>query len=499
MTATGPLAVIDIGSNSARMVVLQLSPGGQLEILADGRLSLQLARQLDGRGRLENGAVASAISAVRDFQAIAAAAGAQRTVAVATAAIRNAVNRDQVVARILAETGLAVTVIDGDTEARFALLGAVYGLPVETGFVVDVGGGSMELAYFEARRPMHWWTLPLGSLLTTDRFLHGDPPRTAELAELRDHVVRMLDNAGVPALPDDGSIVGTGGTVRNIAKVHLRSAGHPITRVDGYTLQRREVREVTNRLVSRQLARRRTIPGLSADRADSITGGAVVVTTAMEVLGTRTLVVSGHGLREGIALAELGIQLPDTATVRRSSVASLAAHFETWDAQRADRRQRLVRMLLAATEPGADAELLETAEHVATLLDIGQSVNYYDRCMHAATIVAAADLRGFTHREVALIATTLARLGKGRSNLPRFARLLTRADLPRIDRLAMIVDIADELDRRLLPGQFATARADERRGRIIVGTPLEYAWSPVDLMRRFRRRFGRSLVFRPSK
>jgi exopolyphosphatase/guanosine-5'-triphosphate,3'-diphosphate pyrophosphatase len=219
----------------------------------------------------------------------------------------------------------------------------------------------------------------------------------------------------------------------------------------------------------------------------------------MEVLGTRTLVVSGHGLREGIALAELGIQLPDTATVRRSSVASLAAHFETWNAQRADRRLRLVQTLLAAAEPDADAEMLETAEHAATLLDIGQSVNYYDRWMHTATIVAAADLRGFTHREVALIATTLARLGKSRSNLPRFARLLTRADLTRIDRLAMIIELADELDSRLLPGQFATARADERRGRIVVGTPLDYVWAPVDLMRRFRRRFGRSLVLRPSR
>src|SRR5439155_8327925 len=101
-------------------------------------------------------------------QAIAGAAGARRTVAVATAAIRNASNREQVVSRIQAETGLAGTVTDGDAAARYALLGAVYGLPVETGFLLDVGGRSMELAYVEARRPMHWWTLPLGSLLVTD-------------------------------------------------------------------------------------------------------------------------------------------------------------------------------------------------------------------------------------------------------------------------------------------------------------------------------------------
>src|SRR5207302_3327616 len=121
-------------SNSARVVVLRLSAGGQLEILSDARVSLQLARQLDSKGRLDNGAVTAAIDAVRDFQAVARAAGARRVIAVATAAIRSASNGDQVVERIRVATGLSVTMIDGDAEARLPPPGAARVPPGRDGF-----------------------------------------------------------------------------------------------------------------------------------------------------------------------------------------------------------------------------------------------------------------------------------------------------------------------------------------------------------------------------
>jgi exopolyphosphatase/guanosine-5'-triphosphate,3'-diphosphate pyrophosphatase len=294
-------------------------------------------------------------------------------------------------------------------------------------------------------------------------------------------------------------MVGTGGTVRNLAKIHMRSVGHPIARVDSYVLQRRDVRELTSRLASRNLASLRTVPGLSADRADSITGGALVVAAAMETLGARTLMVSGHGLREGIALATLDLPLPEVWAVRRASVAALASRFATWDQLRAQRRVELVRAILAVADPTMTAEMREILDHATTLLDIGQSINYYDRWSHAAAVVAAADLQGFTHREVALIATTLARLGKGRSNLPRYARLCTRDDIRRLDRLAVVIELADELDRRANGGGPPAVRLDERRDRVVVTTGLAYPWEPADLTRRFRTRLGRTLSLRPAE
>jgi exopolyphosphatase/guanosine-5'-triphosphate,3'-diphosphate pyrophosphatase len=494
-----PLAVIDIGSNSARIAVLRLDAFGQLDIIADARTSLQLARRIDSRGRIEASAVTEAIAAVRDFRAVAAAAGAERTVAVATAAMRTATNRESVLARLEADTGLAIKVIDGEEEARYAFLGAVHGLPIDTGYLVDVGGGSFEIAYFERRRALRWWTFELGALVTTDQFLGSDPPRPSEVADLRNHVIQTLHDAGVPPLPEDGGMVGTGGTVRNLAKMHMRSVGHPIARVDGYVLQRREVRDLTSRLTTRNRSSLRTVPGLSTDRADSITGGALVVMAAMDALGAKSLMVSGHGLREGIALAELNLPLPEVHQVRRGSVAALASRFSTWDERRAARRIEMTRAILGVADPTMTAEMREVLDHATTLLDVGQSINYYDRWSHAAAVTASADLQGFTHREVALIATTLARLGKARSNLPRYARLCTRDDIKRIDRLAVVIELADELDRRVNGGGPPTFRYDERRNRVVVSTGLPYTWEPEDLARRFRTRTGRTLSLRPAE
>ena len=494
-----PLAVIDLGSNSARIAVLRLDAAGQLDIIADARTSLQLARHIDSRGRLEASAVNAAVAAVRDFRAVAKAAGADRIVAVATAAIRTATNRESVLARLEADTGLGIKVIEGDDEARFAFLGAVHGLPIDSGYLIDVGGGSFELAYFERRRALRWWTFELGALVATDQFLASDPPRASEMAALREHVAQTLSDAGVPVLPEDGGMVGTGGTVRNLAKIHMRSVGHPIARVDGYVLQRREVRDLTSRLTARNRSSLRTVPGLSTDRADSIAGGALVVIAAMEALGARSLMVSGHGLREGIALAELKLPLPEVWQVRRSSVTALASRFSTWDAGRAARRVELVRAILGVADPTMTAEMREVLDHATTLLDVGQTINYYDRWTHAAGVTASADLQGFTHREVALIATTLARLGKARSNLPRYARLCTRDDIKRIDRLAVVLELADELDRRINGGGPPSFRYDERRNRVVVTTGLPYAWEPEDLTRRFRTRLGRTLSLRPAE
>ncbi len=97
------------------------------------------------------------------------------------------------------------------------------------------------------------------------------------------------------------------------------------------------------------------------------------------------------------------------------------------------------------------------------------------------------------------MATTLARLGKGRSNLPRYARLCTRDDIKRIDRLAVVLELADELDRRRNGGGPPTARLDKQRNRVVITTGLPYAWEPPDLVRRFRTRMGLTLSLRPAE
>jgi len=490
--------VIDIGSNSGRVIVVRLSAGGHLEILSDARIPLRLIRDLNGSGRLGSAAVDRTVAALHDFLAVAHSAGARRVVAVATAAVREASNGGDFIARVEAATGVGIRVVDGDEEAHLAFTGAVHGLPVEGGLLVDVGGGSLEISHFRNRRSLRGWTLPLGALRVTDRFLTGDPPKSGEVARLRDHVAQTLRDAGLPVLRADEAVVGTGGTIRNLAKVHRAAQAYPIPRLHGYELSRRGVREVAERVVSRPLRRRSAISGLSADRADSIAGGVLVVQTVMEVVGAQSMVVSGQGLREGIAFEELGRTLPSTGAVRQASLTALAARFSTWHAERARRRARMAALLLDLLCADAGDEMQETLDHAATILDAGRSVDYYQRWDHAADIVLTADLRGFSHRSIALLAAVIMRAGRDRASLRPYSALLDAADRRMIDRVAVVLVLADEVERRMSPGGVATAELrDRKRSGIVLTLPIPHQWEAADVGDRFRRVFGRTLLVEP--
>ena len=160
--ATDPLGVIDIGSNSGRLTVLRLEPSGHLGVVGDARRSLRLVRDLGTGPVLREKTMLQALEAVRCFQAVALGAGATRCLAVATSAVREALNGRELIDRILDETGLSVEVLDGPREAAMAFLGGVHGLPVEHGIVADLGGGSLQLAQFRDRHLVRSWSLPLG-------------------------------------------------------------------------------------------------------------------------------------------------------------------------------------------------------------------------------------------------------------------------------------------------------------------------------------------------
>lgn len=491
-----PLAVIDIGSNSGRIIVVRVTEHGHLEILSDARVGLRLMLDIDSSGRLGPEALERTVSALHDFMAVAAGAGAGRTIALATAAVREASNSREFVTLLQDRTGLDIRVIDGDEEARLAFSGAVNGLPIDHGFLIDVGGGSVELAHFRNRRAVRMWTLPLGALRLTDRFLESDPPRQSEMAALQEHVTKMLRDAGVGSLGEDERLVGTGGTIRNLAKMHRATVVYPIPRLHGYTIARKAVRELVSRITERKLSRRSTLPGLSTGRAESIGGGSLVVQAAMESLSATDLTVSGQGLREGVVYEETLSAMPSTADVRRASIDAIASRFSTWDSERARRRTEIALALWDEMRPNGD-ETREVLRHAATILDVGRSVDYYGRWEHAAEIVVSADLHGFSHRTVAMIAALIVRAGSRRPSLDVYSALIDGRDRRNIGRGAVLLALADEVERRIAKGAAVTVEPYHRADSVVLVLPVPHDWDPRDLSSRFEGVFGRSLSIEP--
>jgi exopolyphosphatase/guanosine-5'-triphosphate,3'-diphosphate pyrophosphatase len=490
-----PVAVIDVGSNSGRVVVLRVGESGHLEVLANGRAPLRLARDLRDGDRLSSKTIEHTAAAIRDFRSIAESAGAESIVAVATSAVRESANAGDLLARVEEESDVRVRIIDGDEEARYTFLGAVQGLPVTAGLVADLGGGSLELTRFRDRGAVRSWTLPLGSLRLSDEFLETDPPTKKEVTAVGQHVRATLKDAGVEELGPGERLIGTGGTIRNLAKIDQTARPYPIPRLHGYVLDRTRIAEIADVLAARPAYRRRFVRGLSRDRADSVVGGTLAVLSLMEHLDVAAMTVSSHGLREGIALDTLAIRGTPVEQVREASVRALASRFSTWDAIRANRRATIAVGMLRTLDGDAGASERERLVHAARLLDIGRSVDYYRRFQHTSDMITEADLDGFSHRKLALLSAVVRQAGDQGMKISIYRPLLGADDGPPVARSAMLLALADEIERHVAPDRENDVRCRVEGKRVIVDAPVHDPWRRAALAERFKTVFRRRLEF----
>lgn len=488
------VGIIDVGSNSGRVVVFERDTAGHLRTLASSRASLRLVHDVDTRGELTDATMARTMEALRDFKALATGAGARCIVAVATAAMRDAANGPLFTERLRRELGFRMEIISGADEAHYGFTGAVRGLSVASGLLFDVGGGSMEVTKFEGRRHRNDVTLPLGALRASERFLESDPPTRAQVRRLRDHVRQQLTNAGVRRLARGDRLIGTGGTLRNLAKIDRQARRYPIGSLHGYELPSDRLTEIVELLATTKEKRRDRLPGLSAERADSIVGGAVVIQTLAEFVRAPHILVSGQGLREGLALGLLDIPVGSPASLQDASLSSLVARFDGWSSESAARRQSVAATLYRSVERRGLPIVAAAVEQAARVLDIGRSLDVVNRHKHVSDIVLTTELNGFSHRELALLSAIVRRAGDRNADVISIA-LDGDVSHKVVERAAIIVALADEIEARCPRGQPIAVRPVIGRS-VTLSIPLLPSWLARNLDKRFERAFGRALIIR---
>jgi exopolyphosphatase/pppGpp-phosphohydrolase len=198
-------------------------------------------------------------------------------------------------------------------------------------------------------------------------------------------------------------------------------------------------------------------------------------------------------LREGIALATLGQNPPPASQVRKASIEALAQRFTTCEANTARSRWRCAEKLLNRLDPEAEPELRETLMHACWVVDAGRAVDYFDRYRNAAMIVAAADLQGFTPRAIALLFATLLHADNESSHLKSLRPALRDKDDAMIGRAAVLLRIADEIERRNLPGHPTPVRVRVTSSVLALTGASLAGWQPRSVADRFRRTFRREL------
>lgn len=447
------LAAIDIGSNSIRQIIADVTPDGRIRIVDEMKAAPRLGANLDDTGVLGDAAMRHALEALQRMATLARQMGAQRIHAVATSAVRDAANRRAFLEQIRRETGLRVRVLTGEDEARLSFRSALahFDLGVGRAVVMDIGGGSLELTMSADGLLERLVSLPYGAIRLTEQYL-GERPRHKHLRKLR-AAVRDDIRGALPVKDWRGAqLIGSGGTFTNLAAMHLARRGLPFAgRVHGTRVAREEVEHLLDTLLDATPEERAATAGLTPGRADIIVGGLAIGAEVMARLEAREVIVSGYGIREGLLLESARI-VPapaDPGEARERSVRQFAerCHYELPHAQHV--RQLALQLFDAfGARLGCEPADRRTLADAALLHDVGYHINYDRHHKHSYHLIMHAELLGIAPEEQVVIAH-VARYHRGappkRSH--REFGALDGETRRRIRRLSAILRIADGFDR----------------------------------------------------
>jgi exopolyphosphatase/guanosine-5'-triphosphate,3'-diphosphate pyrophosphatase len=302
------LGVLDVGSNTVHLLVVDAHPGARPLPAHSHKAELRLAQILDDSGAIDPDGIGKLIDVVKECMQAAEDKGVEDLICFATSAVREASNADDVLTRVREDTGAGLQVLTGEEEARLTFLAARrwFGWSAGKLLVLDIGGGSLEIAYGIDEEPDAAVSLPLGAGRLTAAWLPGDPPDPDSIRALRRHVraqiARTVGEFTRFGTPDH--VVATSKTFRQLARI----AGAARS-TEGLYVQRELKRESLEawvpRLAGMTAAQRAELPGVSEGRAGQLLAGALVAEGAMDLFGVDKLEICPWALREGVILRHL--------------------------------------------------------------------------------------------------------------------------------------------------------------------------------------------------
>ncbi len=463
------IAVIDVGSNSIKMVVVDAAARDSLAVLAREKDMVRLGHDTLQQGRLSAAAIQRAIDCIKRFRSIAEARGAEEILAVATASVREARNAAEFIREVERKTGVSVEVLSAIEEGRLIGLAAAQGCAGVGASIInlDIGGGSTEISWMRDRAPAGLFSVKLGAIGLTERFITSDPPKQKELKALKDEVRAALER---PARELRGArwqqATGTSGTILAIGTaLRLRALSGKDPQVEGARpagdeIELAKLSRFNSRLADMNAGERRDVPGISAQRSEIIIAGGQILEGAMLALRINSLRTCSWALREGVIidrLREIDLEsrppVADLADYRLRGVHAVGRRFgyeETHAHQVARLAESLFDYLSRSSLPSNLDRHRRTMLSAAALLhDVGYHIAHESHHKHSFYLIKNSELTGFSETERDVIAN-VARYHRGSEPKERHENFaaLNQPDRETVNSLAAILRLADALDRR---------------------------------------------------
>jgi len=450
------LAAIDIGTNTIRLVVVEVEDGA-FRVLDEEREATRLGHGLYDTGRIGEEPMERSLAALGRMKAIAEGFKVSEIRAIATAAVREAANGRTFRRRAERDHGLRIQVISSRQEARLAYLSMIrrFNLDGRPVAMVDIGGGSVELVLAAGTVVERVYPLPLGAVRLTEQHVTTDPLSSRDWKALTKWIDREIDRlVGKPPFKAP-IMLGSGGTFTTMASIIKSQREGLDGSVQGYPMDRADVDELLKRLREMPLAERRQLTGVNADRADIIVAGIAVISRLARRLGCEEIRANEGGIREGLLLSIIA-ERGNAGAVKRAEVADRMEWVRRFARKCHSNEAHCQHVAALATQifdgleepfglPRHGREILQAA---AYLHDIGYLIGHAKHHKHAYHLILHGDLPAFSAREVELIANIARyhRRAYPKRKHQNFARL-SKSDRQLVRHLSGILRIADGLDR----------------------------------------------------
>lgn len=443
------VAVIDIGSNTVRLVIYRMTKLYDFHELQNVKLPVRLYQYLDKEGRLAAEGTNKLIEVIKLFQQVMGHYELDDVIATATAVIRQAANQKAVLQEVATQTGMTLRLLSGEEEASYGQYAIVRSTQYNNGYSVDMGGGSTEITYFKNGKIKNYHSFPFGVVTLKNLFFNGEKPKLKEAVQYIKKQFAEFSWIQQRDLP----IIAIGGSSRNIASVHQRMKSYPMSGIHEYELTRAGLQETADLFESMTVSQLQNLDGLSRDRADIILPANILYLTFYDTVAATKFVFCHRGLREGLLMERINQEAPgayNPNNVGDSTVSRLADLFIT-DTTAAQQRYTIAKKLITELQaadllyPGKVA--LKYLEVGSLLYHIGAYVEEDDSSMHSFYLLANSNLSGFSHRERLVIALVASYKNKSLFNqfLSQYKGWLSSEELNGIREIGSIIKFCDAL------------------------------------------------------
>jgi exopolyphosphatase / guanosine-5'-triphosphate,3'-diphosphate pyrophosphatase len=321
------VAVIDVGFNSMKMVKYRVEPDGWAKSYGQLGIMAKLGEGLESTGYLGHEPISRTIDALRLCRETATLESIKHVILIGTSPVREAANREEFLDKVEEETGMKMRVLTGNEEALYGLLGATRAVDAPNMLYFDLGGGSLELTYVEKNKVRRILSLPLGALKLTSMYAGKDGKFSRkDRVKMTKRVQQLLPSRRELSLEKGTVLVGTGGTVRAMARYDQDEKGYPFDKVHNYSVGAKSVQEMSRAFFKLKVAELDKVEAVGEGRSDTMVAGTLIVRVMMRKLGFKAVTVSTHGLRVGILteFLENGARPPNVSTQREDIERMLA-------------------------------------------------------------------------------------------------------------------------------------------------------------------------------